>query len=273
MNDTRQGLLPIGAFAAASRLSLKALRLYAQLGILVPSYVDPDSSYRYYHADQLGQARLIRTLRQIDMPLATIRQVLAAAPADAERIVLGHVQAIEARLVQARRVVHNLMPFLRKEVQPMGLDVYVQTVAPQPIVSINKRIKVDQLDRHIRASVDQLSALIESQGGMPAGAPFGIFHGPINHEEDGPLEVCMPIQQPISAAGEAVVSELPGGKLACVMAIGDQCDFPAILAAYDTASDWIRTNGYEMAGSPREIWHSKPGEQDRMEIAWPFKEP
>ena len=69
MNDTRDNLLAIGTFANAAQLSLKALRLYAQLGILPPSYVDPDSGYRYYHADQLHRARLIRMLRQIDMPL------------------------------------------------------------------------------------------------------------------------------------------------------------------------------------------------------------
>jgi protein phosphatase len=35
--------LTIGAFAQASRLSLKALRLYDDLGLLAPARVDPDS--------------------------------------------------------------------------------------------------------------------------------------------------------------------------------------------------------------------------------------
>ena len=97
MNQERHGLLTIGSFAAATRLSLKALRLYSQLGILVPRFVDPESGYRYYHVDQLPQARLIRMLRMTEMPLATIRQALAAAPVDAERLVHDHVQAMEAR--------------------------------------------------------------------------------------------------------------------------------------------------------------------------------
>jgi len=80
MNHGRRGLLSIGNFATAAQLTLKALRLYDQLGILRPSYVDPESSYRYYHNDQLTRARLIRMMREADMPLATIRQVLAAAP-------------------------------------------------------------------------------------------------------------------------------------------------------------------------------------------------
>ena len=39
MNQERHDLLTIGSFAAATRLSLKALRLYSQLGILAPRFV------------------------------------------------------------------------------------------------------------------------------------------------------------------------------------------------------------------------------------------
>jgi DNA-binding transcriptional MerR regulator len=272
MNDTRQHLLAIGAFANAAQLSLKALRLYAQLGILPPSYVHPDSGYRYYHADQLQRARLIRMLRQIDMPLATIRRVLAASPSEAQQLVIEHCATLEQRAEQARRSIHDLMSFIRKEAPTMALEVTVRTVAPQPIVSITKRVKVERLGQHIRDSLKALYALVEAQGGKPAGAPLGIFHGPVNHEDDGPIEVCLPVKAALATAGDAVSRELDGGKLASVMMIGDQCEFPAILKGYDLAFDWVRKHGYEPIESAREIWHSQPGESARMEIALPFRE-
>ena len=77
----------------------------------------------------------------------------------------------------------------------------------------------------------------------------------------------------LAATSEIATRELVGGKLASVMMIGDQCEFPAILKGYDLAFDWVRKNGYEVAESPREIWHSQPGESARMEIALPFREP
>lgn len=46
MHDQRHDMLSIGGFASATQLSLKALRLYDQLGILKPRYVDGDSGYR-----------------------------------------------------------------------------------------------------------------------------------------------------------------------------------------------------------------------------------
>lgn len=72
-------LMAIGAFARASRLSAKALRLYDELGLLPPAYVDPASGYRFYDPAQLEQARLVAWLRRLGMPLARIR-VIAGLP-------------------------------------------------------------------------------------------------------------------------------------------------------------------------------------------------
>jgi protein phosphatase len=69
--------LTIGAFARATRLSPKALRLYDELGLLRPAEVDPVSGYRYYEPAQVERARLIAWLRQLGMPLARIHRVCA----------------------------------------------------------------------------------------------------------------------------------------------------------------------------------------------------
>jgi DNA-binding transcriptional MerR regulator len=272
MNHQRQDMLSIGGFAGVSRLSIKALRLYDQLGILKPSYVDRESGYRYYHADQLRAARLIRMMRQMDMPLATIRQVLAAAPAEAETMVHQYWRMREQRMEQARRLLRDLVASLRQETTAMTLEVSVRTTEPQPIISITHSVKVDQLGKHIGDSLKRLFALVEEQGGTTAGAPLGIYHGPINHEEDGPIEVCLPVQGQIAVTGDIAARKLAGGRIASVMLHGDQCEFPAVLKGYDAVYDWMRQNGYQPTESPREIWHSEPGEDARMEVAWLFKE-
>ena len=68
-------LLTIGAFARTSRLSIKALRLYDESGLLPPVCIDPETGYRYYDPAQLERARLVVWLRRLDMPLARIRLV------------------------------------------------------------------------------------------------------------------------------------------------------------------------------------------------------
>ncbi|MCP3785496.1 MerR family transcriptional regulator [Micromonospora sp. A3M-1-15] len=69
-------LLSIGGFAIVSGLSITALRHYDEVGVLLPAWVDPVTGYRRYRPEQAQQARLIRALRQLEMPVESIRQVV-----------------------------------------------------------------------------------------------------------------------------------------------------------------------------------------------------
>jgi DNA-binding transcriptional MerR regulator len=86
----------IGEFARRSRLSIKALRLYDELGVLVPARVDEASGYRYYDVEQLEAARLVAMLRQLDVPLADIRELLECDPTDAAWRIAAHWREVEA---------------------------------------------------------------------------------------------------------------------------------------------------------------------------------
>jgi DNA-binding transcriptional MerR regulator len=86
----------IGAFAMASGLSVNALRHYDEIGILRPARVDPVTGYRRYHPDQLPQARLICSLRAVDLPIEQLRQVLEGER-DARTALVEHRQALAAR--------------------------------------------------------------------------------------------------------------------------------------------------------------------------------
>ena len=154
----------------------------------------------------------------------------------------------------------------------MSLEVEVKEIATQQVLSITRHTKVDKLDVTIRKSLDAINTLLKEQGVETSDAPWGIYHGPINEQADGPIEICMPVQGKVNSKGDVEVKQLQGGNAACVTMLGAQCDFPAILTAYDTAADWIQKNGYDMAEPPREVWYSGPvGKDAKMEIVWLFK--
>lgn len=94
--------MSIGAFARASRLSPKALRLYDELGLLAPAYVDPHTGYRFYEPAQLERALLVAWLRRLGMPLARIREVCALDGPRAAREVGAYWARVEAE-TDARR--------------------------------------------------------------------------------------------------------------------------------------------------------------------------
>ncbi|MDP9950232.1 MULTISPECIES: MerR family transcriptional regulator [Streptomyces] len=69
-------LITIGELATRTRLSLKALRLYGDRGLLPPAEVDPRTGFRRYGLAQVERARRIALLRATGMPLARIAEVL-----------------------------------------------------------------------------------------------------------------------------------------------------------------------------------------------------
>ncbi len=86
-----------GAFARRSRLSPKALRLYDDMGLLRPAWVDPSNGYRYYDESQIEPARLIGLLRTLGMPLATISEVVLLDAPDAITAIGTFWEGVEAQ--------------------------------------------------------------------------------------------------------------------------------------------------------------------------------
>ena len=257
-----------------SRLSIKALRLYDQLSILQPRHVDPQSGYRYYEADQLPRARMIRTLRDMDMPLVPLRQVLAAfapSPAQAEALVRGYVSMREKQLEQIQRLVPSFIQLIQQEMNSMSLEVKVKTIPTQQVLSVTRHVKVDKLESTIQETVAMLKSTRAGQSASAADVPFGIYHGAINEQDDGPIEICLPVKGKPAVEDDVTLKELEGGKAACVTLLGAQCAFPAILNGYDTTVEWIQKNGYEIAESPREVWRTPPGNDEQIEVVWLFK--
>lgn len=251
MRIDMENLMPIGEFAAASRLSQKALRLYGEKGLLPPAWVDPDSGYRYYRLEQLQDATLIALLRRAGMALAEIRAFL-------QEPTVERLQEYERRatdeFAERRRVLRYTARLLKEE--PM-YDVITRRDGEQPYVSRTKNVLVPDLEPFI---VDTFRELGRDD---VTGPGFVLYHGPVNVEEDGPVEVCVP-------AGDGD-QRLPAGEVAFTEISGSQCQFPEILGAYDAVYRWAKENGREPSGPAREIYLSGPGPDERLQIAVPLR--
>src|SRR2546423_2968446 len=218
-----ENLVPIGEFAAASRLSQKALRLYGENGLLPPAWVDPQSGYRYYRLEQLHTATLIALLRRAGLPLTDIRAFLHAP--SVERLE-GYERATAHEFAERRRVLGYVKRILKEE--PM-YDVITRQVGEQPYVSRKKRVLVPVLEPFI---VDTFRELGRDGAREPG---FVLYHGPVNNEEDGPVEVCVPADD-----GD---KRLPAGEIAFTEISGEQWQFPQILGAYEAGYCWTKENG------------------------------
>jgi DNA-binding transcriptional MerR regulator len=102
-------LLTIGRFGRLAGLSVGALRHYDELDLLRPARTDPFTSYRLYRRDQLETARTIVRMRDLEVPLETIRDLLATDdPVERRRLLREHHARVESRTFRLQRVLHIL---------------------------------------------------------------------------------------------------------------------------------------------------------------------
>jgi len=114
-------LMPIGRFARLTGLSVKALRHYAELGLLRPAAVDPQTGYRHYGADQVERAETIRLLRRLEVPLDDIATLLAARdPARMREVLVEHQRRTATRAAELNVVLQRLQPLLDGKEPIMG---------------------------------------------------------------------------------------------------------------------------------------------------------
>lgn len=114
--------------ARASGLTASALRFYGDCGLLTPSVVDEVTGYRYYAPAQCERAVLIRRLRDIEVPLAEVAQILAGDPEQATRVLDRHVAALTRRARTAAAVAEQLRGALTGA-SPAGTAVVVEAAA------------------------------------------------------------------------------------------------------------------------------------------------
>ena len=149
------GLLPIGVLSLRCGLSIATLRRYDDTGLLRPAHVDASNGYRYYYPTQVQAAHLIRLLRSLDVPVATITELLTTASPDEALAKLDeHWYQVEQRVAEGRRIKAFLhRSFGRTESSMFTVDV--KDVPEQTVLGRRRVVAIPELVDYIYSSLDQ----------------------------------------------------------------------------------------------------------------------
>jgi len=197
--------ISIGEFARRSRLSLKALRLYDERGVLVPSRVDQGSGYRYYDTAQLEEARRVVMMRQLQLPLAAIKELLACDPADAAARIAEHWRGAEAAHDARRDLADYLVNRLRGKRSVM-YEVATREMPERSLLCLKRDV-----DEQGRWAFGKEFIAILRERPLPKiegreGAPFCIWWAFPTPDSDGPMEWCKPVP---AAQAESLAPHYP----------------------------------------------------------------
>ena len=191
--------ISIGEFARRSRLSLRALRLYAERGVLVPSRVDRESGYRYYDTAQLEDARLVVMMRELQLPLRAVKELLACDPADAATRIAEHWRDAEAAHDSRRDLADYLVSRLRGTRSVM-YETGLREMPERSLLSLQRVVEQQEMWAFGKEFIGILRErpLPKMEGRQ--GAAFCIYWNYPSADGDGLVEWCMPVP-----AGEASV--------------------------------------------------------------------
>jgi DNA-binding transcriptional MerR regulator/effector-binding domain-containing protein len=201
-------MLSIGEFSRVSGLSVKALRLYHDEGLLVPRVVDESSGYRYYDEGCLERARVIAALRGFEMPLEEIGALLAGADddGDAAAFLERHRLRLEARIRELRHASVSLARMAEAEraaqAAVSAVDAVVEKRVPRLLVAGIRRPGV------YTDSGQRFSELGRRMGRLVCGAPMNLMYDEEYRETDADFESCFPVKAAKTARG-IEVRELP----------------------------------------------------------------
>ncbi len=259
--------MPIGQFARASRLSVKALRNYDASGLLPAAFVDDQSGYRYYRVEQLAPAALIRSLRLLDVPLATITAILAEGASE------GQLTTHLAGLIRQRdvidRQVREIRRLIRTKELTMATDITIKTVEPVTAAAVRATTSPSDVFTEIPAGFATVMAALGLV--TPVGAPLTIFYRFPDEQTAGEIAMCVPVPSQAALSEPLERLELPGGAVASIVHTGS---YREMAVAYTGIAEWIHERGHEIAGPVREIYLNNPAdvpENELMtEIQWPI---
>lgn len=250
---SEDGLLPIGTLARLSRLSVKALRRYADDGLLAPAWVDPSSGYRYYARAQVRDASVVALLRSLDVPLAAIRDVLTAADDGELQAILERERARAEQEVERRRAAVRSLGRLLEAGDVLPYEI---TLAEQPqarFVGVSSTVPEAQLAEGVMALVEELLEIGGREGWPLRGPVTGLY--PVDLDDPCHVTVAVPAGAGITPAGRARLHTLPAGPALSTVHVGP---YDELALAYTALLTTAHERGHEPLGPVAEAYLTGP---------------
>jgi DNA-binding transcriptional MerR regulator len=257
-------MLPIGVFSNATQLSAKALRLYAAHGILMPAHVDAESGYRYYRPEQVRDARLVRLLRDLDMPLTDITWLMADRTRT-ETAIKQQMHVLAKRHARHQTAYQAALALLHSTSETASNPVAECDLPQITTVARSFEANAGNLLARARLLLAGLRSETDEQRHDPCDA-FVLLSAPLSGLDEASLELC--VHADLSPRAQLVPNSAlrvwPAMRAACIK-VTVQDDVPDLVSASDALFDWFDRHGHSLSATPRMALHD-----EMPELIWPI---
>jgi DNA-binding transcriptional MerR regulator len=265
--------LPIGDFARATHLSVKTLRYYHHVGVLLPADIDPNTGYRRYETDQIPIAQIIRRFRRLEMPIEDIRAVLAAPDiATRNEVIAAHLSRLEATLQRTQQATASLRDLLQTQTPTAPVDIAHLSVPATTAAAITATIDIKDASAWLQGALGELHASLASQNVATTGPAGGMYSNDLFTDERGEATVFIPCDLSFRSTGRIDPLVIPPVELATTTHAGPHDD---IDRSYGALGTYVADHAVGIDGPIREYYlvdrhTSADASRWRTQIGWPI---
>lgn len=265
------GLLSIGDFSRMTFLTVKALRHYHDVGLLEPARIDPHSGYRFYRAEQVAPARLIRRLRDLDVPVDDVRTVLDAPDEESrDSVIVAHLDRMSRQLRETQDTVDSLRRMLSGEEE--RLEVRHRDEPATLALAIRGDVDGDTVVSWWIEAFTELHRLLRTSGVARTGPDGAEFPTEFFTEAQGEVVAFVPVAEaPYALPGRVEVVEYAPVRYAVATYDGPMVDLDG---AYSAVGRAVTEQALAADGPVVERYLPLGDEDDllahRTEVCWPI---
>lgn len=270
-------MLRIGDFSKLSRISIRMLRHYDELGLLVPENTDYNTCYRYYTEEQLPVAARITALKDMGFSLAVISEILKnydkpKALSEFLTIKQAEVQAQAEEISRRLLLLETTINRLRKDETAMNYNVVLKTLPERYVASVRKVIPAYDQEGILWNLLMTETAAMNLQQAC-SGDSLAIFHDEGFKENDVDVEIQISVKGQFPNTEHVIFKTVPAVEIASATYKGS---YEQITAANHAVANWVNDNAYEFNGAMFCIYHVSPAQtknSDELvtEVCYPVK--
>ncbi|NLZ51584.1 MAG: MerR family transcriptional regulator [Thermoanaerobacteraceae bacterium] len=270
-------MLKIGDFSKLSRISIRMLRYYDEIGLLVPENIDEFTGYRYYSEAQLPLANRINSLKDMGFSLSVISEILKAyidPQALKEYLLLKHAELKELAEKTSRqlRILEATINRIGKEDNVMEYSVVLKEIPQRYVASLRKTIPSYDKEGILWEQMMKEIASQNVQYANPCNCT-AVFHDKEHKEHDPDVEIQISVQGRYQNTENVVFKTVPFVLVASATFKGS---YDQLTAVNQAVANWIRDNGYDFDGAMFTVYHVSPAQTQNpdefvTEVCFPVK--
>ena len=269
-------MLKIGEFSKLSRVSVRMLRHYDEIGLLKPAVTDRFTDYRYYREDQLPVIGRITAMKDMGFSLSDIVKILDTYDdrEQLEKFFSARQKELEAL---SRDTEHKLTLLdaarkrLRKE-EDMSYNVTIKTIPERYAATVQMTIPRYEDEGMIWGILTEETCRMNLVEADPCLAAVTYLDGEYK-ETDVEMMAWKTVKGNYPDTEHVRFRTLQEETVASCIYKGS---YTQITDVYAAVIAWMEANGYESAGPMFNIYHVSPHETQNpdefvTEICYPVK--